>query len=83
MGSERAYELLDAMGDTGYLSYTLQMEKMRAWTGGLTEEDWTETALQHLALRLLSTYRKRPAKATPPSCNPLRWLRQAIAHRAW
>ncbi len=43
MGSERAYELLDTMGDTHYLSYTLQMEKMRAWTGGLTTNDWTET----------------------------------------
>jgi hypothetical protein len=43
MGSERAYELLDTMGDTGYLSYTLQMEKMRAWTGSLTVDDWTET----------------------------------------
>ncbi|HQE93821.1 MAG TPA: DUF3160 domain-containing protein [Anaerolineae bacterium] len=43
MGSERAYELLDSMGDTKYLSYTLQMDKMRAWIGSLTEQDWTET----------------------------------------
>ncbi len=43
MGSERAYELLDAMGETHYLSYTLQMDKMRAWTGSLTVDDWTET----------------------------------------
>jgi hypothetical protein len=43
MGSERAYELLDSMGDTSYLSYTLQMDKMRTWTGGLTVADWTET----------------------------------------
>jgi hypothetical protein len=43
MGSERAYELLDSMGDTHYLSYTLQMDKMRAWTGSLTVDDWTET----------------------------------------
>jgi hypothetical protein len=43
MGSERAYELLDEMGETQYLSYTLQMDKMRAWTGSLTVDDWTET----------------------------------------
>ncbi len=43
MGSERAYELLDMMGHTNYLSYTLQMEKMHAWTGNLTVDDWTET----------------------------------------
>ncbi|HOT92305.1 MAG TPA: DUF3160 domain-containing protein [Anaerolineae bacterium] len=43
MGSDRAYELLDQMGDTGYISYTLQMDKMRAWTSSLTVNDWTET----------------------------------------
>ncbi|HER35515.1 MAG TPA: DUF3160 domain-containing protein [Halothiobacillaceae bacterium] len=43
MGSDRAYELLDAMGETHYLSYTLQMDKMRAWTGSLMVDDWTET----------------------------------------
>ncbi len=43
MGSERAYELLDTMGDTKYLSYTSQMDKMRAWTGELSVNDWTET----------------------------------------
>ena len=43
MGSERAYELLDEMGETDYLNYTQQMDKMRAWTGGLTTDDWTET----------------------------------------
>ncbi len=43
LGSERAYELLDEMGETRYMSYTLQMDKMRAWTGSLTVADWTET----------------------------------------
>ncbi|MGC9393462.1 MAG: DUF3160 domain-containing protein [Anaerolineae bacterium] len=43
MESDRAYELLDAMGETHYLSYTLQMDKMRTWTGSLTVDDWTET----------------------------------------
>lgn len=43
MGSERAYALLEEMGDPQYLNYTSQLEKMRAWTSSLTVEDWTET----------------------------------------
>jgi hypothetical protein len=43
MGSERAYQILDHMGETNYEKYPQQMEKMRTWTAGLTEEDWTET----------------------------------------
>jgi hypothetical protein len=43
MGSERAYQILDQMGETSYEKYPQQMEKMRTWTAGLTQEDWTET----------------------------------------
>jgi hypothetical protein len=43
MGSERAYQILEALGETGYENYPAQMEKMRAWTSSLTVADWTET----------------------------------------
>ncbi len=43
MGSDRAYELLDRMGETTYLGYPEKMEEMRQWTGSLTREEWTET----------------------------------------
>jgi len=43
MGSERAYQILDGLGQTGYANYPEQMGKMRAWTASLTEEQWTET----------------------------------------
>lgn len=43
MGSERAYEHLEAMGETSYVNYPEQMEKMRTWLKGLTVEEWTET----------------------------------------
>ncbi len=43
MGSERAYQLLDQMGETSYENYPQQMGKMRAWTSSLTQADWTET----------------------------------------
>lgn len=43
MGSERAYDILDQMGETKYENYTSQMEKMRNWLSSLTVTDWTET----------------------------------------
>jgi hypothetical protein len=43
MGSERAYELLDQMGETHYASYPEQMQKMQDWMSGLTVGEWTET----------------------------------------
>jgi hypothetical protein len=43
LGSERAYTLLDQMGETGYEKYPEQMAKMRSWVEGLTTEEWTET----------------------------------------
>jgi hypothetical protein len=43
MGSERAYELLDEMGETRYENYNSQMEKMQTWMSGLSVNEWTET----------------------------------------
>lgn len=43
MGSERAYSILDGLGETHYLNYVPQMEKVRAWLSSLSEQEWTET----------------------------------------
>lgn len=43
MGSERAYQILDDMGETHFALYPEQMQKMRDWMSGLTTGDWTET----------------------------------------
>lgn len=43
MGSDRAYQLLDQMGDTGYENFPSQMDKVRSWLSGLSVADWTET----------------------------------------
>jgi hypothetical protein len=43
MGSDRAYQLLEEMGDTQYENYPAQMAYVRSWLAGLTVEDWTET----------------------------------------
>jgi hypothetical protein len=43
MGSQRAYQHLEEMGDTGYENYPQQMDKVKTWLDGLTVPDWTET----------------------------------------
>jgi hypothetical protein len=43
MGSERAHELLDQMGETQYDNYPAQMQKVQDWMSGLTASEWTET----------------------------------------
>ena len=43
MGSERAYQILDEMGETAYEKYPQQMAKVRDWVSGLSVEEWTET----------------------------------------
>jgi hypothetical protein len=43
MGSERAYQILDGMGETAYVNYPEQMAKVQAWVSGLSVEEWTET----------------------------------------
>jgi hypothetical protein len=43
MGSERAYTLLDEMGETEYANYPEQMQKVQSWLKGLSVAEWTET----------------------------------------
>jgi len=43
MGSERAYQILDEMGETDYENYPQQMQKVQEWLSGLSVEEWTET----------------------------------------
>jgi hypothetical protein len=43
MGSARAYQHLNQLGETDFKNYEAQMSKVRAWLSGLSVEDWTET----------------------------------------
>jgi hypothetical protein len=43
MGSQRAYQILDEMGETAYLNYPQQMAKVQEWVSGLSVAEWTET----------------------------------------
>ncbi|MCB8981495.1 MAG: DUF3160 domain-containing protein [Ardenticatenaceae bacterium] len=43
MGSDRAYAILDELGETEYANYPEQMDKMQTWVDSLTTDEWTET----------------------------------------
>ncbi|UCC64393.1 MAG: DUF3160 domain-containing protein [Anaerolineae bacterium] len=43
MGSQRAYQLLDEMGETAFENYPQQMAKVQAWVSSLSVKEWTET----------------------------------------
>ncbi len=43
MGSDRAYVLLEQMGEKNYENYPSQMEKVRSWISDLTVPEWTDT----------------------------------------
>jgi len=73
MGSARAYELLDQMGDTAFENYPAQMEKTRMWLTNLTVPEWTETlnnAWLYSFLPLLAL----PGKGYPDFMQSQAWL---------
>lgn len=43
LGSQRAYAILDEMGETEYQNYPAQMARMQEWVAGLSTAEWTET----------------------------------------
>jgi len=77
LGSERAYEILDEMGETAYQNYPEQMAKMRAWTGSLTADDWTET-LYNTWLYSFFPLLEPPASGYPAFMQSTAWLDKQI-----
>jgi hypothetical protein len=73
MGSERAYTLLDDMGETDYEKYPEQMLKMRMWVSDLTVEDWTET-LYTTWLYTFEPLLEVPGAGTPLFMQSTAWL---------
>jgi hypothetical protein len=43
MSSDRAYHILDELGETSYENYPEQMQKMQDWISGVSVAEWTET----------------------------------------
>ncbi len=73
MGSERAYEHLEALGETSYPRYPEQMEKMRSWLQGLAVEEWTET-LNNSWLYTFYPLLEVPAQGYPQFMQSPFWL---------
>jgi len=73
MGSERAYSLLDQMGETHYASYPEQMQKMRDWMSGLTVGEWTET-LYNTWLYTFGPLIEVPGEGYPDFMRSSAWL---------
>ena len=73
MGSERAYQILDDIGETGYENYPQQMEKVRDWFSGLSVEEWTET-LNNTWLYSFYPLLAVPRDGYPAFMQSLAWL---------
>lgn len=73
MGSQRAYDILDDMGETGYANYPQQMDKVRSWLSGLTVVDWTET-LYNTWLYCFQPLLAVPGQGTPAFMQSPAWV---------
>jgi hypothetical protein len=73
MGSERAYELLEEMGETSYEAYPEQMAEVRAWLTDLTVEEWTET-LYNTWLYTFYPLLEVPGQGYPTFMRSTAWL---------
>lgn len=77
MGSERAYQILDQMGDTQYEKYPQQMQKVRQWMAGLTPEEWTET-LYNGWLYTFHPLLEKPGEGYPAFMQSQAWIDKQI-----
>jgi hypothetical protein len=73
MGSERAYQILDDMGETAYEKYPQQMAKVRDWVSGLSVEEWTET-LYNSWLYCFHPLLKVPGEGYPAFMRSSAWV---------
>ena len=73
MGSQRAYQILEQLGDTSYENYPQQMEKVKTWLAGLTVSEWTET-LNNTWLYTFFPLLTVPEEGYPDFMNSQAWL---------
>lgn len=78
MGSDRAYTILDNLGETAYANYPEQMTKMRDWTASLTADDWTET-LYNGWLYTLQPLLAEPGDGYPQFMQSDAWLDKQLS----
>jgi len=73
MGSDRAYTILENLGETAYANYPEQMGKMQEWAAGLSQDEWTET-LYNGWLYTLQPLLDVPAEGHPQFMQSEAWL---------
>ena len=73
MGSERALQILDGMGETAYENYPQQMARVRSWVSGLTTAQWTET-LYNTWLYTFQPLLQVPGQGYPAFMQSQAWL---------
>jgi len=73
MGSARAYQHLTQMGETEYANYEEQMNKMRSWLSGLSQDEWTET-LYNSWLYAFHPLLEVPGDGYPAFMTSLSWV---------
>lgn len=77
MGSERAYQILDELGETSYENYDTQMDKVKSWVSGLSVADWTET-LNNSWLYSFQPLLEVPGDGYPAFMRSSAWLDKQI-----
>jgi hypothetical protein len=78
MGSDRAYTILEELGETSYENYPEQMQKMRDWTGSLSADEWTET-LYNGWLYMLQPLIAVPGEGYPQFMQSEAWLDRQLS----
>ena len=73
MGSERAYAVLDILGETEYANYDQQLVKMQDWVGNISAEEWNET-LYNGWLYTLQALLDVPGDGYPQFMQSAAWL---------
>lgn len=73
LGSDLAYQLLDAQGDTAYASYTDQLLDLRSVVSAMNPPDWLQNAYGGWLWALQPLWARNPAQY-PPLMNTEAWL---------
>jgi hypothetical protein len=77
MGNEEAYTILDEMGETEYLNYDEQMQKVREEIAGLEIDSWTQNLYWNWLYALQAIVAPK-GEAYPPFMRTEAWARKDL-----
>jgi hypothetical protein len=77
MGSEEAYEILQASGETGYRNYQENLAEMKAYAAGLSKETWTQNLYWNWLYTLMPLTREKP-EGYPSFMRNSAWARKDL-----